>query len=356
MNKNKNKKWSISCLFGIGILLVAFGSITVYMDPFFHYHKPQEGVSYTLDANERYKNDGILKHFNYDAIIAGTSMIGNFKTTEFDDEFGVNSIKVGFSGGGYKEIGSALSRVNYYENDVKMVLWGLDTGFILYDKDWSNYSGIPYYLYDNNPFNDVSYVFNKSILLNETYQMIVNTKLGLPSTTFDNYGFWGTYYSKDNYGLEGIEYLRPEKTGDNISLSDEERTIVFENITQNVESVVKKYPNIKFKLFYTPYSILYWDSINQAGKINWQFEAMEIATSILTKYDNVELYCFFNEHEVIENLDNYKDSGHYGGWINSEILKWIKDEKYLLTKDNYTDYFNKMKKYYLNYNYDAIFK
>lgn len=352
---NKNKKWSISCLFGIGILLVAFGSITVYMDPFFHYHKPQDGVSYTL-SNERYKNEGILKNFEYDAIITGTSMTENFKTSEFDALYGVNSVKVGFAGAGFNEIGSALNRADLDKKDVKMVLWGLDVGGLTLEKNWSVYTDYPDYLYDNNIFNDVYYIFNKAILLNETYEMIVNTKNGVPSTTFDEYSNWGNNLTKDNYGLDAIAYSRPEKTGDNISLSDEERTIVFENITQNVESVVKKYPNIKFKLFYTPYSILYWDSINQAGKINWQFEAMEIATSILTKYDNVELYCFFNEHEVIENLDNYKDSGHYGGWINSEILKLIIDEKYLLTKDNYTDYFNKMKKYYLNYNYDAIFK
>lgn len=326
------------------------------MDPFFHYHKPQEGVSYTLDANERYKNDGILKHFNYDAIIAGTSMIGNFKTTEFDDEFGVNSIKVGFSGGGYKEIGSALSRVNYYENDVKMVLWGLDTGFILYDKDWSNYSGIPYYLYDNNPFNDVSYVFNKSILLNETYQMIVNTKLGLPSTTFDNYGFWGTYYSKDNYGLEGIEYLRPEKINEKSSITEEEKQGVIDNIKQNIEPVIQNNPDVQFYLFYTPYSILFWDELNQLGTVTKQIKAMEITTSILLQYDNVTLFSFFDNHSVIENLDNYKDKIHYGEWINSEILKWLKEEKYILSKDNYTQYFNKMENYYLNYDYDAIFK
>lgn len=83
---------------------------------------------------------------------------------------------------------------------------------------------------------------------------------------------------------------------------------------------------------------------------------MEITTSILLQYDNVSLFSFFDNHSVIENLDNYKDKIHYGEWINSEILKWLKEEKYILSKDNYTQYFNKMENYYLNYDYDAIFK
>ena len=62
-------------------------SVVVYVDPFMHYHKPIiSKFFYSLD-NQRSQNDGIIKYFDYDAIITGTSMIENFKTSEFDKLF-----------------------------------------------------------------------------------------------------------------------------------------------------------------------------------------------------------------------------------------------------------------------------
>ena len=65
-------------------LLVAQAAVICVVDPYFHYHKPLKGLYYTLD-NERSQNDGIIRHFNYDAMIIGTSMAENFKTSEMDE-------------------------------------------------------------------------------------------------------------------------------------------------------------------------------------------------------------------------------------------------------------------------------
>ena len=98
-----NKRWSIILLTTIVILLIGLGGVIAIIDPFFHYHAPLAIMEYPL-RNERYQNDGIVKHFQYDAIITGSSMTQNFKTSEFDELFGVTSIKVPFSGGSYKEL------------------------------------------------------------------------------------------------------------------------------------------------------------------------------------------------------------------------------------------------------------
>ena len=91
--------WLIIVLSGIGVL-----SYLVYrVDPFFHYHKPEvENYYYPLD-NQRSQNDGIARHFDYNAIITGTSMIENFRTSDMDARFDCNTIKLPFSGAYYKE-------------------------------------------------------------------------------------------------------------------------------------------------------------------------------------------------------------------------------------------------------------
>ena len=58
---------------------------------------------------------------------------------------------------------------------------------------------------------------------------------------------------------------------------------------------------------------------------------------------------------MICNLDNYKDIMHYSEDINSHILEWIKDDEYLLTKENAGEYLKNEKEFYMNYNYESIF-
>lgn len=71
---------------------------------------------------------------------------------------------------------------------------------------------------------------------------------------------------------------------------------------------------------------------------------------------NIELYSFFNNYELITNLDNYKDTTHYIAKINEQLLNWISKKEYLLTKENYKEYIEKNLEFYSNYNYDEIFE
>ena len=68
----KGKNWSVLVIAGTLAILGFFAGITAYIDPLFHYHAPLEKYSYPLN-DERYQNDGIVKHFEYDAIITGSS-------------------------------------------------------------------------------------------------------------------------------------------------------------------------------------------------------------------------------------------------------------------------------------------
>ena len=71
-------KWNRIVLGGTLGLLIIIGAATAVIDPFLHYHLPLKGLEYPL-LDERYQNDGIARHFSYDAIITGTSMTQNFK-------------------------------------------------------------------------------------------------------------------------------------------------------------------------------------------------------------------------------------------------------------------------------------
>lgn len=343
----------------IGALIVAAMQV-IRIDPFFHYHQPNtESYYYTLD-NERSQNNGISKHFDYDALITGTSMAENFKTSEMDKIFGTNSIKVCYSGGSYKEINDNLAVALKYNPDLKTIVRGLDMQKILEGKDTMrlDLGEYPTYLYDDNIFNDVNYIFNRDVIFNRVYSMMqANDSDGFKggTTSFDVYSNW----MPDFEGMFGIKTVSPDEItvlspDEPIHLTDAEKNIVIGTVRQNITSLAEEYPDVSFYYFFTPYSAVWWKSILDTGAIYKQLEAEEIAIEQILAYDNIKLFDFNNLTYITTDLNNYKDNHHYGEWINSLMLRYMYDDKCRLTYENYKEYLDYELNYYLTFDYNSL--
>lgn len=353
----KSRYWIIGWLVIVTIFLSIIGRCVYKVDPYFHFHKPDtEKYYYTLD-NQRSQNDGICKHFDYDALITGTSMTENFKTSEFDELFNVNSIKVPFSGGTYKEINDNLRRALESNKRLKLVVRCLDYGRFWDDPDSmrSDLGQYPTYLYDNNPFNDVNYLFNRDVIFNRTYQMMANNVEGvIPGiTSFDVYNNWQKLYTfgVDSVCPDGISYT---DIGSSTHLTEDEKVMLEKNIQKNVIELADLYPDVEFYYFFSPYSAVWWENITMTGDIYKQLEAEKYLIETILEHDNIYLFSFNNRTDIITDLNNYKDSVHYGEWINSLILRWMYDGKCLLTKDNYLDYLEEEYDYYTKFDYNIL--
>ena len=76
------------------------------------------------------------------------------------------------------------------KNEIKYVLWGIDYNGLLRDVDYVAYKEYPEYLYDKNIFNDVSYVWNKEILVSSLLTNVLMTLQQEETTSFDEYASW----------------------------------------------------------------------------------------------------------------------------------------------------------------------
>lgn len=353
MEQQNMSKWLKKCMISLIVAILLIVAVCFVFDPYFHFHKPFAFVSYRL-YDERYINDGISRHFDYDTIITGTSMAQNFKPSELDDLFGVQSVKETFSGAGYQELSQNLERALKRNENLKTIIWTMDYNGLIREKDWTQYENYPDYLYDDNPWNDVKYVFNKSIFYHGVLTNIMKTVTGQPKTTMDEYSAWdketGLKYIMESY--ERWDEKAPMAEG----LEPEEREMVVANIKENFVDLVNQYPNTTFYIFLTPYSICFWDFLNQEGLMLRQFEAEQIATELLLACPNVKLYNFNDQYEVICNLDYYRDKEHYSPEVNSMILGWLKSGEGLVTKENYLQRLEQEKQFYLQYDYEPIFK
>lgn len=351
-----SKTWSIAALIVTLSLLLALGAATVIIDPFFHYHAPLKGLSYPIN-NQRYQNDGIIRHFSYDAIITGTSMSENFKSSEFDSLFGVRSIKVPFFGASYKEIGDNLKKAAEVNPEITTVVWGLDYNRLMLDKDAMEYdvAFYPDYLYDNCPLNDVEYIFNKTVFFNNTWRAVGYTLSGEQTTSFDEYSNW--MWQQFMFGRKGIaaEYVRPEKAAVKQAFSAGDEKKLRENLGANVIALAQANPQIDFHLFFPPYSIYYWDSLHQEGTLERQLDAEKLAIELLLEQENIYLYSFFDNFELVCNAGNYKDIAHYGQKTNTQLLIWMHDGEHRLTKENYHAYCDRTRAFYTGYDYETLY-
>lgn len=345
----------------IGFALIELGIVgrwVVRIDPFFHFHKPLiNSYSYALN-NQRSQNDGISKHFDYDALITGTSMTENFKTSEMDAIFGTHSIKVPYSGGTYKEINDNVANAIEYNANLKYVIRGLDMGKFMEDKDAmrQDLGKYPTYLYDNNIFNDVNYIFNRNVIFDRVYPMtIANDREGFSPgiTSFDTYSNWmGSY----KFGIKTVcpNGVPKVVAGEPVYLTDAERERVIGSAKQNITNVAEQHPEVTFYYFFTPYSAVWWKDLVNNGTIYKQTEAERLIIEELIKYDNIKLFSFNNLTDITTDINNYKDTTHYGEWVNSQMLRYMHDGKYQLTNDNYESYLDEELDFYLSFDYSTL--
>jgi hypothetical protein len=198
---------------------------------------------------------------------------------------------------------------------------------------------MPLYLYDRNPFTDVNYVLNKDVIFEDIPYMLAETFL-------DDYDE-GTSYNWAQYKTFSKEealshYDRPEEIA---PMKAEEEYKEF--VDGNVELLVKRveqHPDTMFYFFYPPYSMLWWDNMYRSGEQEQVMYAAGTSAERLLGYENVRMYYFQNDRDIILDLDQYMDPVHFTAEINQYMVEQMKEDNYRLTEENYREELDKMRK------------
>lgn len=322
-------------------MLLFFGGIVWWYDPIFKFHKPIMKPKY---FDEIYQNSGIANNFDYDSVIIGSSMTENFKISSFNKAFNSNAIKLSYSGMRAKNLDLALSQVLKSKNKVNTILIGLDDSLLGYPKYEFRFD-IPTFVYKSDFLSSLKYVFNKELLI-KAYEAEANDP-DCPYCWYDtvNFGkkYWINDYQYNDYSNVPIKQL-----------SDEEKEIIDKNVSGLINTI-KMNPDTNFKIFIPPYSIIYWYLNKGEGKIIYQLDVQLYVYKKLLKFENVKIYYFQNDLNIVENLDNYKDYSHYSESISEYILAAIANEKNILTKDNIDNTLQQFRNYLVTYDFSKIF-
>lgn len=315
---NKFKKWVISTLVTICILFVLVAALVIYVDPFFQYHAPLEDFPYLVD-NQLSQNPGMAKHMEYDSVILGSSMTVNFNTDWFEELMGLDAIKLNYSGAYPKDQANIMDIIFDSSHQVDAVFLGVDVMTYTGGVGETKYP-LPEYLYDDNYFNDIQYLFNKDVVLNYILRPLADPDKTDLSTVYQS------WWTDEYYNIQWVmhNYERPQKT-DAVTEKDAYLASVDLNLKANLCPYIEQNPDTMFYIFFPPYSILYWNDVICENHLEATMaEYYEIADTVLA-YDNVRVFFFPNQEEIVTNLNNYADYSHYHRDINRYMTECFMD-------------------------------
>ena len=215
------------------------------------------------------------------------------------------------------------------KQDLKNVIWCLDI-FALTSPLEVTLASDPalQYLHTDTIPDDATYLFNKDVLFQEIPTYVASSFL---HKNVDRKGYdWSE--GKEFGAQKALQaYEKPEHALP-AQAHDTESEYLQQNL-QHIEQELSAHPNIKYTILFPPYSRLWWDCGYTNGISDLYFEVIETALPRLCSYDNVDLYYFQADRDIVLNLDNYMDMIHYGPWVNQYILDCIKDGTHKVTLD-----------------------
>ena len=347
-----SKKWTLVSLSLALTIVILFGTMTYYLDPLLQYGK-DGGILTYREYGEIYCNPGIAKNYEYNAVFLGSSMVENANVSELDKLFDCKTVKLPYSGGSSYNHKKILEICYESGNEIDKVFWALDEYAFTTDKDTPRYP-LPEYLYDYNNFNDLSYLLNLDTFYFYTIKNVFGTVTGKEQIMMRD-GSWcadESIYNKDN-ALASVSYPRESK--DSLGKDYYSKNLK-ENLECNILPFVKEHTETDFYFYMVPYSISYWYMSKQDGKLESEIHILQTVVEELLKYDNVKVFFFQDEDEIITNLDNYKDYTHFKPSINSYMSNQMANNLNELTLDNYKNRIASFYQYLLDFDYDGFYE
>ena len=183
---------------------------------------------------------------------------------------------------------------------------------------------------DDNYLNDVQYWLNKDVLFEKIPYLIAQSLIGdYDEGNSYNWAQWKNFNSDMILGLyirkPSIDEMKPE-------------TYYKDLLSQNLEILtarIKEHPETQFLIFVPPYSMIWWDNLYRDGDTDAYLYNMQTAYETLLSYENVTLYSFQNDREIITNLENYMDTLHFSPEINHLMCDSLIEGTHRITRENY---------------------
>ena len=371
-NDDKNYKRFAVCfvwsLLVATFISIAFVALLYIYDPLQIYHKPYfREIIFTVDSRIQIK--GVLKNYDFDSFVWGTSMMENTLSKEAEQKLGGKWVNISSGSFALNERAVILKYI-FKHKQPKHFIFSLDVTHLVvtHTNDTKNYA----FLYDDNEINDFKIYLNKKTIscafrFSTSENCIGKKSLGnLISYTWgiDNEYKWRvrfggikqwlryTYEFDNNANFNGgdLDIKDMKRMATALAYNPKSFTETIESNQQYVEenllTFARANPNTKFSIVIPTYSRLFYrlnSEIFPKEKVILKWLVNEVANM-----ENVAIYGF-DDLPYADDIANYKDLTHYNIDMNSMQLDAIANGTHILTPQNIDTYLATMESKIKNY-------
>lgn len=325
----------LCCMIAAECVLIFF--IVWLFDPFLQYHAPLLGRQAVLNDRDN-QMPGSIRNLSYDSVLMGSSVTENCDSDYLNEKYGCHTLKV------IRSSGSAADLLYYLEmaqeeQEIKNVFWCMDLTALNSEPQSTLYGeDVPRYLHTKTVLDDNTYVFNKDILF-ETIPAMLAFEMQGRNVGGDSYN-WAE--GKEFSAAKTMQaYVKPVQATEEMDFTENK-----EKIRQNLAMIaeqIESHPEIRYRFFFPPYSMSWWDCAYVNGQLEEKFYILEQTLPVLLSFDNVEVYYYQDVQEIVCNLDNYMDLVHYTPDINQYMLEQMYNGEGRVTSENWESVVKEMR-------------
>ena len=318
------------------------------IDPYQLFHQI-DGEMPELRQSSRMQNPSLIRHClggtdtKFDTVLIGTSMGQNFEASELQSIFGSGQVLKLNMPGSLPEMDLMIVKKILQSSNVKRVLWEISPPYHALDpvplEDIDNF---PRHLYGDH-WSDIARTLFSVDTIMESMRALDPERYPM------EYGKWNEWYEEDEWdqwrqeGLidkfsEHIEKVLEAHPRDEAILGQcpPGVEVLDYPIIERVAELIRSRPDVEFDLFFPPRSTMYYAQTQD--DLVRLFQMQPNTVRLLSGLRGVAVHGFHDVGEVVQDLTNYKDLGHYGPEINSWIAMSIEGRTQLLTSDKVEAY------------------
>lgn len=334
-SKFSSAQWLRRFLSLVLAVLAILAALVYLIDPYYHYRAYDH--KYKLD--KIFSVPGVVKNYDYDTIIIGSSMTQNFDMDSFRRELGQNPVKATLGGMDWPEM-AALLQLAQDAGHAETYYLCIDSSLLSSDEEQQRF---PEYLMDGNPLNDYRYFWGYEVWMRFIpldLALMTADKLGIElpqrfqdARSIDKMGEWAYLY---RFGKEQV--LNFYANSGNGGASNVDMTAVSADPIAQCQKLLDSLDLSRgnIVLFFPPYSALFWYDMEQAGRLERYFEVKRYFIEQVSTYSNVTIFDFQGA-DFTTDLDNYMDMTHFSPQISDELVHCFAGGEYRLAPEQVID-------------------
>ena len=334
-----SSKWIASFFAIVAVLGMLLCAVAYAVDPFFQF---RFNSAYLMDSDVAC---GLVKHYDYDTLIVGSSITQNFRMNTFREELHDRPLHIGLGGMTLRLMEDCM-KTAYRAGHAETYFIAVDP-YLFYDS--KSHHPMEFYFRDG-PLPKLRYLLSHKVwshYLPLDLGLGILDRLGKESPSFvdacssenvDRFGDWSEKFEfGENVVLENYRNQR-------YSIRKIETDDLYNSMVTSIDQFLGTldFGKGKHVFFFPPYSSLYWSDMQLDGHYEDLIRAKRYFIENVQGEDAVEVFDF-QPADLTGELNNYKDTTHYTPEINDWMVRCFASGEYRVSEENMEDYREQLK-------------